>query len=212
MESPNHPVNQGSTDAGETVYYLSMSLDSYDPKQVAGLIYESAPELFSLMFGSQGIQNLTQLVQGTDNRFSYQYIRVAQVANQVVGIAVMVPAEKLHVETDFKTLSYYQQLRLALVKRLILPFVLQLNYPQGSFYLGNLAVDSKYRNQGIGQQLLLNCIDEAAASLGTIYISVDVDNVKAQKLYQSMGFHFIKEKVIRLGKFRVGSFILTLSP
>jgi ribosomal protein S18 acetylase RimI-like enzyme len=73
-------------------------------------------------------------------------------------------------------------------------------------------VDSRYRNQGIGQQLLLNCIDEAAASSGSIYISVDVDNVRAQKLYQSMGFQLVQEKVIRLGGFRVGSLVLALSP
>jgi ribosomal protein S18 acetylase RimI-like enzyme len=212
MSSQDQQINQESNRSGESVDYRPMSLEQHHPEQVAGLIYESSPELFSLMFGSHGIQSLTRLVQGDYNRFSYQYVRVAQIDEQVVGVAVMVPAEKVHAATDFQTLSYRQQLRLGLVKRLIVPFVLQQNYPQGSFYIGNLAVDSRYRNQGIGQQLLLNCIDEAAASSGSIYISVDVDNVRAQKLYQSMGFQLVQEKVIRLGGFRVGSLVLAVSP
>lgn len=204
--------NQGITRSGDKVHYLPMSLKEHNPKQVAHLIDESSPELFSLMFGSQGIQNLTQLVQGSENRFSYHYIRVAQIADQVVGIAVMVPAEKLSVNTDLKALSYRQQLRLGLVKRFILPLVLQQDYPQGSFYIANLAVTSRYRNQGIGQQLLSNCIDEAATRSGSVYISVDVTNLRAKKLYESMGFQLVQEKVIGLGRFRVGSLVLALSP
>jgi len=204
--------NQGITRFGEKVDYLPMSLKQHNPEQVASLIYESSPELFFLMFGSQAIQNLTQLVQGSKNRFSYEYVRVAQIAEQVVGMAVMIPAQKLSVNTDFKRLTYHQQLRLGLVKHFILPLVLQQDYPQESFYISNLAVDSKYRNQGIGQQLLSNCIDEAATHSGSVYISVDVDNVRAKKLYESMGFQLVQEKVIRLGGFRVGSLVLALSP
>jgi len=204
--------NRGMTRFGEKVDYLPMSLEQHYPEQVAGLIYESSPELFSLMFGSHGIQNLTQLVQGTENRFSYQYIRVAQIAEQVVGTAVMVPAKKLSVNTDFKKLTYRQRLRFGVVTRFILPLVLQQDYPEGSFYIGNLAVTSRYRNQGIGQQLLSNCIDEAASHSGSVYISVDVNNVRAQKLYESIGFQLVQEKVIRLGKLRVGSLVLVLSP
>jgi len=204
--------NREMTHFVEKVDYLPMSLEQHNPEQVAGLIYESSPELFSLMFGSYGIQNLTQLVQGSENRFSYQHVRVAQIGDQVVGIAVIVPAKRLSVNTDLKRLNYRQRLRVGLMKGLILPFVLQQYYPQGSFYINSLAVSSIYRNQGIGKQLLSNCIDEAANYSGSVYISVDVSNPRAKKLYESMGFQLIKEKVIRLGRFRAGSFVLWRSP
>lgn len=190
-----------------------MSLDQHDPRQVASLIYESAPELFSLMFGSQGIENLTTLVQGTNNRFSYQYVRVAQIEDQVVGIVIIIPAEKLHLDADIKKLSYKQRLRLKFVNRLLLPFVLQSYYPRGSFYLANLAVGSRYRNQGIGRQLVLKCLDEVAtisATSTSIYISVEIHNKKAQKLYESIGFQFVKKKVISFGNFKAGSLVFAL--
>jgi ribosomal protein S18 acetylase RimI-like enzyme len=98
------------------------------------------------------------------------------------------------------------------VKRFILPWVLQQDYPQESFYITNLAVTSRSRNQGIGQQLLSNYINEAATHSGSVYISVDVDNVRAKKLYESMGFQLVQEKVICLGGFRVGYLLLALSP
>ncbi|QDZ39318.1 GNAT family N-acetyltransferase [Euhalothece natronophila Z-M001] len=202
---------QGITPSGEKVDYLPMSLQRHNPEQVANLIYASSPELFSLMFGSQATQNLTQLVQGSENKFSYQYVRVAQISKQVVGIAIIIPAKKLSINTDFKRLNYPQQLRLGLLERLLFPFVLQQDYPEGSFYLANLAVTSRYRNQGIGRQLLSNCIDEASNYSGSLYISVDVENVRAKKLYESMGFQFVQEKVINLGRWRVGSLVLALS-
>ncbi|NBD16487.1 MAG: GNAT family N-acetyltransferase [Cyanobacteria bacterium] len=83
-------------------------------------------------------------------------------------------------------------------------------YPQESFDIANLAVTSRSRNQGIGQQLLSNCINEASTHLGSVYISVDVTNLRAKKLYESMGFQLVQEKVIGLGRFRVGSLVLAL--
>lgn len=61
------------------VYYLPMSLSRHNLGEVACLIYESAPELFALMFGSHAIARLTDLVQRLHNRFSHQYIRVAEI-------------------------------------------------------------------------------------------------------------------------------------
>jgi len=206
---------------GKGVDCRPMSFKQHDPEQVAGLIYDSSPELFSLMFGSQEIQTLTRLIRGTENRFSYQHIRVAQIANQAVGVAVIVPAEKVDWDTDLKVLSYPQRLRFELVKRLVFPFVLQRNYPQGSFLISHLAVASQYRNVGstkpsadraIAQQLLFHCIDEAAANSSSVYTSVDVDHVRTQRLYQSAGFELVQEKALRLGGFRVGSFVLALYP
>lgn len=37
----------------ENVDYLPMSLERHSPRQIACLIQESAPDLFTLMFGSR---------------------------------------------------------------------------------------------------------------------------------------------------------------
>ncbi len=196
----------------ENVYYLPMSLGRHSPKDVACLICESAPELFALMFGSHAITCLTELVQRPHNRFSHQYIRIAEIDYWVVGIVTFVPAA--HVNDDFdyyEVLNFSQRLWLTLVQRLLLRHVLQHKYPAGSFYIGNLAVAAEYRNQGISRQLLSQCIAEAKTASSTIFISVDVSNGRAQKLYESLGFQGVTMRTISLFGTTIGSRILSLS-
>jgi ribosomal protein S18 acetylase RimI-like enzyme len=196
----------------EPIAYLPMSLTDHNVRDVAGLIYESAPSLFDLMFGVQAICCLTALVERSHNRFSHQYIRVAVLDGQVVGIAVFVPAEHLNDDADYReVLNVGQRLWLNLVQRLILRHVLQHNYPMGSFYIGNLAIATDYRNQGIGRQLLSQCIAAAAVASSPLFISVDVSNQRAQKLYESLGFQVVAMKTIRFWRIIVGSRILSLS-
>jgi ribosomal protein S18 acetylase RimI-like enzyme len=196
--------------ASENVCYLPMSLARHDPQEVANLIYLSAPELLDLMFGSQAIAHLTNLVRRSRNRFSHQYIRIAEIDGRVVGIVIFIPAAKVNDNPDYNDLlNLKQKLWLKLVQNLLLRHVLQHTYPRETFYIGNLAVAAEYQNQGIGRQLLLLCIAEAAAASSTIFISVDVKNTRAQKLYESLGFQLVSIKTIRLFKTTIGSHILS---
>ncbi|KST61944.1 hypothetical protein BC008_07835 [Mastigocoleus testarum BC008] len=192
-----------------------MLLARHNLKDVAYLIYESAPELFNLMFGSSKIRYLTHLVQCSNNRFSHQYIRVAERNKQVVGIAIIIPATKLNNNTDYyDILNFSQKLWLKLVQSIILKHVLQHKFPEGTFYISNIAVATEHRNQGIGRQLLLECIAEvstASGSTNTIFISVDVSNMRAQKLYESLGFKVVETKTINLFVGTIGSRVLSLT-
>ncbi len=194
------------------IYYLPMSLACHNPKEVACLIYESAPELFTLMFGSCAIACLTDLVRRSHNRFSHQYIQIAEIDRRAVGVVIFVPAAYVNAAADYgEILNFSQKLWLKLVQHLLLRHILQHDYPVGSFYVGNLVVSARYRNQGIGRQLLSQCIAEAEIASSTIFISVDVSNVRAQKLYESLGFQVVAVKTIRLFGTTIGSLVLSLS-
>lgn len=186
-----------------------MSLRNHAPEQVAHLIHASAPELFAVLYGSSAIAILSELVKRSHNRQSYRYIRVAAIDRQVVGVAVLVPADHLNDDTDYReVLTPLQQIWLKTVRYFVLQYLVQYNYPSNSFYISNLAVLEHYRNQGIGRQLLLQCIAEANPS--SIFISVDVNNGRAQKLYESLGFQVINQKTISFGEWAIGSRILKL--
>ena len=192
------------------IEYAPMSLERHDRQQVASLICESAPELFSLMLGSQAIAHLTHLISMSANCFSHQYIRLAHSDRRVVGIAILVPAEKVKTHTDFtKVLTIGQIIRLSLVQNLLLRYVLQHDYPNGTFYLSNLAVAPEYRDRGIGTQLLLNCIEEASTCSDRLFISVDINNPRAYKLYRTLGFEAIATK--KLFGTQIGSRVLSRS-
>ncbi len=199
----------------ENVCYSPMSLAHHNLRDVAGLIYESAPDLFTFMFGSRAITCLTDLVQRSHNRFSHQYIRIAESNHQVVGIALLIPAVCLNNQADYcEIFNFNQRLWLKVVQRIILRRVLQHNLPTRAFYLSNLAVAAEHRNQGIGRQLLTHCIalaKAASTSPNLLFISVDVRNGRAQKLYESLGFQVVETKTIHILGFTIGSRILSLS-
>lgn len=195
----------------ENIRYRPMSLERHSSSEVARLIYESAPELFTLMFGPLAVRHLTELVRRSHNRFSHQYIRIAEIDQQVIGIATLVPTDKINENPDFlDVLNFGQKLWLKLVQRILLQHVLQHGYPPGSFYIGNLAVAPEHRNCGIGRQLLSQCIAEASRVSSSLFISVDVHNPRAQKLYESLGFQVVATKAIRLIGMLIGSRTLSL--
>ncbi|NJN88580.1 MAG: GNAT family N-acetyltransferase [Leptolyngbyaceae cyanobacterium SL_7_1] len=175
------------------------------------MIEQSAPELFALMFGSEAVARLTDLVQRSRNRFSHHYVRVAEIDHRVVGMVILVPAISVQDRADYRDgFTITQRIWLKLVHSL-LPYVVRHDYPAGTFYIGNLAVAAEYRNQGIGHQLLSQCIAEVKAASSTLFISVDVSNLRAQKLYESLGFKVVGTKTIRLFGTTIGSHILALS-
>jgi ribosomal protein S18 acetylase RimI-like enzyme len=208
--------------------YQPMSLAHHSARDVAALIVESAPELFALMFGRRAITVLTQLVQRSQSRFSYRYIRVAVIDQRVVGMVTLVPGNAVNDATDYDAvLSLWQKTWLAIVEHGVLRFLLHHQFPADSFYIGNLAVVAAERNRGIGRQLLLNCRTEVeqgasadAPAMGapvtrsiftrSIFISVDVSNGKAQHLYEALGFQPVRTKAIRLLGYELGSRLLSL--
>jgi ribosomal protein S18 acetylase RimI-like enzyme len=196
---------------GETVRYVPMSLERHNPRAVAFLIHESAPELFALMFGPCAIGCLTELVQRSHNQFSYRYIHIAEINRKVVGLATLIPAARVNDGVDYlDALSVMQKIWLNLIQRFLLPSILRQDYPSGGFYIGNLAVTGIYRNQGIGGQLLKHCIAEATVRSSTVFISVSVSNGRAQKLYESLGFQVVGMKTIRLFGITLGSNIFSI--
>ncbi|OLP15853.1 hypothetical protein BST81_24210 [Leptolyngbya sp. 'hensonii'] len=61
------------------------------------------------------------------------------------------------------------------------------------YYLSNLAVQSKYRRQGVAQKLLAGC-EQIALHIGLkdLYLHVLEDNYQAQRLYHKSGYHLEK--------------------
>lgn len=58
----------------------------------------------------------------------------------------------------------------------------------GEYYIDSLAVMPEHRKKGIGRQLLLHAIAQGKASGLDVTIAVDPVNLRARRLYESLGF------------------------
>jgi ribosomal protein S18 acetylase RimI-like enzyme len=190
-----------------------LSLDRHNLSTVAGLMVESAPEMFSAMFGRRSQVILQELIARSHTRFSHRYIWVAEQDHHIVGIVAAIPAEALRDRAnDASILKPWERLRLWLLNALVMRRVLRHDYPPNTLYIANLAVDAAHRNCGIGTQLLQQCISQGK-SMGAIalYISVDIDNPNAQRLYERLGFQMVDRRTLSLFRFTIGTTVLMRS-
>ena len=70
------------------------------------------------------------------------------------------------------------------------------------FYIDSIAVDEKFRGQGLAKELILHSFARAK-ELGHKKVSliVDINKPKVRKFYESLGFKFNTKKIINLDKY-----------
>lgn len=70
------------------------------------------------------------------------------------------------------------------------------------FYIDSIAVDEKFRGQGLAKELILHSFIKAK-ELGHKKVSliVDVNKPKVRKFYESLGFKFNTKKIINLHEY-----------
>ena len=70
------------------------------------------------------------------------------------------------------------------------------------FYIDSIAVDEKFRGQGLARELILHSFAKAK-ELGHKKVSliVDINKPKVRKFYESLGFKFNTKKIINLHEY-----------
>ena len=70
------------------------------------------------------------------------------------------------------------------------------------FYIDSIAVDEKFRGQGLAKELILHSFTKAK-ELGHKKVSliVDINKPKVRKFYESLGFKFNTKKIINLHEY-----------
>ena len=70
------------------------------------------------------------------------------------------------------------------------------------FYIDSIAVDEKFRGQGLAKELILHSFARAK-ELGhkNVSLIVDINKPKVRKFYESLGFKFNTKKIINLHEY-----------
>lgn len=150
-----------------------------DAAQISPLILEAIGEiahrLTNTYTNTEALVGLTELVQNTSNRHSYQNTYVVEVDECIVGIIV------LYDGLTGKNLD-------ALLARKH-NIQIDVEAHEDEFYIDTISVRTSARGKGIGTMLLKFAEEKAKeAGYSKLSLNVEIEKTNAQKLYERFGF------------------------
>lgn len=167
-----------------------------DAQAIAPLILVILEDMelpFVARYGAeQTLAVLEKGIQTEDYRYSYRRAIVAEVDGVVAGVAFGYPASDEAV-IDLPLQGILHDMGLPIEEQLFTD-------PEtfsGEWYLDTISVNSAFRGQGIGSQLLA-ALPAFAKEQGqtVIGLSVDVANPQAKRLYTRAGFEVVGQRMI----------------
>ena len=148
--------------------------EKHDRHTVARLIFESDPVFNVLVYGKDAVGVIEGMLQLGNNYFESSYTRCVMRDGRVVGVIVGFPvSQKAEIDQksgkDFaRSMGFFRFLsRMPLFIRMdkMMPAV-----EDGSgYYIHTITVDSEYRGQGLGSEI----IRQVAAEHGALYLHVN---------------------------------------
>jgi ribosomal protein S18 acetylase RimI-like enzyme len=165
-----------------------------DPQAVAGLIYDTDPYVFPLMFGprARALPVLAKLFLLEANSFSHRYVTVAETDGAVAGILIGYEPrqiDKQAEEGDFRrVLSAFEQLLMVPKFWILQPF-LDKSEINGR-YIQNVCVAPPHRGKGMGSGLIRHFCKLAQDA---VWLDVEMGNKANRAIYEHMGFRVVRE-------------------
>jgi ribosomal protein S18 acetylase RimI-like enzyme len=106
---------------------------------------------------------------------------------------------------SLEPLDSWEYARSCSLPGVVIARALQRNLP-GSWFIAFVGVDPLQQSLGIGSSLIENSIQRARASgCSCVELDVDVDNPRAQALYERLGFHVLHAERRRTSSIMVES-------
>ncbi len=178
-----------------------MSLEPFNPErhsveEVAGLIYDTEPAYFPLVFGRdrrKALLRIESLIRAGGTTFGHENITCAVRGGRVAGLLVMqAPDVPGFLEESFaiaRAAGPVTAVRFFLVEALIFAPHYLKRTTEPEHYISNLAVAPAERGRGVGAALLGDAVRRAGG--GTIALNVIAPNPPAVRLYERTGFRTV---------------------
>ena len=178
-----------------------MILEPFNPErhsveEVAGLIYDTEPAYFPLVFGGdrrKALLRIECLILAGGNAFGHENITCAVRAGRVAGILVMqAPDAPGLLEESFaiaRAADPVTAVRFFLAEWLIFAPHYLKRTTEPEHYISNLSVAPAERGRGVGAALLGDAIRRVGG--GTVALNVIAPNPAAVRLYERAGFRIV---------------------
>jgi ribosomal protein S18 acetylase RimI-like enzyme len=164
-------------DSSEIATYLMLAMEDI----VYRFIGEDSRE--------KAMQFLENLISKENTQYSYENCWIAEIENEIVGVAVVYEGAKL------------LELREPVAKEIKSMFAKDFNPEDetqtGEFYIDCVGISPHHQGKGVGSKLFQFLIDEYVYKQNeTLGLLVDKDNPNAKKLYLKLGFEIVGEKTL----------------
>jgi len=194
--------------------FEKLDIKKHNPRKVAELIYETDRDIFNFFYKNKAntTQILKKLIRLGENNWGHEHINVITKDERIMGILLYsVGHHKLgDLKVLFKNLNLTDALRFMLIDlkdKLILS-----DLRKSDFYLAALAVDEKVRGEGIGGTILNHAINMARQrGCKRVVLDVALDNPRARKLYERIGFKIFNKKIFPWFGRKIGMFNMELN-
>ena len=167
-----------------------------DAEKAAELISMAWDELACIFAGSKDKEEVNKVIstfcKEKNNRFSYEYIDVAEKDGKIAGLVLAFPAEKemkLNIPI-IKKLPYMYKRKISNYKEEVVPMLSSEEAKPGEYYIDSIAVHPNYRKNGLGKKLLMVARKRALKKgFKKVSLIVKPKNKGAIKLYKSSGYN-----------------------
>jgi ribosomal protein S18 acetylase RimI-like enzyme len=182
--------------------FTKLDINKHDLNKVAELIFDTEPELFSLLFGNniqKALSRIIQLIKNGNTSFGHNNIYLAISKEKILGLTILYKGNEVDRKIETNNLSnaldFIGLIRLLIFEKILLNKLLTRNLDKKELYISNICVDKNNRKRGIGTFLLRNIINQAQLKeCNTIVLDVSKENTIAIGLYKKIGFIVSKER------------------
>ena len=194
--------------------FEKLNITKHNVYKVAELLYETDHKIFNFFYRNKAnsAQILEKLIVLGDNNLGHEHINVVTQNEQVIGILLYFCGNhhKLgELKFLFKNLNLLDAFKFLLID--LKDTLILSHLEKCDFYIAGVAVDEKFRGQGIGSLILNKGINMARQKgCKRVVLDVGLDNPGAKRLYERTGFKVFDKRSYPWFGGRIGMFNLEL--
>lgn len=176
--------------------FVKLDVNTHDLYKVSKWIYETELEVFRPLIGrneTEAIKNIKTLIKSKSNVFSHENVHVVTDTNEnILGILVAFSGNDISFLGELR--AYYNVLDIFsflkfLTKGIAIAALLTTSPGHDEYYLSNIAVDPRFRGQGVGSFVIESAFKIAKArGCKKVLLDVTFRNKGAKRLYERFGF------------------------